>query len=351
MRKYDVSKQEKQSIEDIVQFWKKENLLDEQKANELMDSLDVKSFDWGQLARYAFWIALASLVFAVFSLFTDASFLAFVDTLYEAPNILFCFFFAAVAVLFYTLGFRYKKRYPYKNLSTETMMLIGVFGTAACIGFMGKVLDKDTMHYSLLFLLSVAIYGILAVKLDSKLIWTFMLLALGVWFATETAYHSNWGFKFWGMNYPLRFTIFGAIITAAAVWLQPRFERLWIFQPVSYIIGLIYLMVSLWTLSIFGNYSDFYEWTTVRQYHMFYWGMLSTAVSAFLVIYGLKAKDNVTREVGFVFLVLNIYTRYVEYLWDNINRAVFFLILAVSFWFVGRWAEKLWNRRKEEFRG
>ncbi|ULT22193.1 hypothetical protein KUH03_22245 [Sphingobacterium sp. E70] len=112
MRKYDVSKQEKQSIEDIVQFWKKENLLDEQKASELMDSLDVKSFDWGQLARYAFWIALASLVFAVFSLFTDASFLAFVDTLYEAPNILFCFFLLRSLYCSTRLGFVIKSVIP-----------------------------------------------------------------------------------------------------------------------------------------------------------------------------------------------------------------------------------------------
>ncbi|CDS94112.1 MULTISPECIES: hypothetical protein [Sphingobacterium] len=351
MKKLDVTKQEKESLEEAIQFWEKEKIIDASTASAMVNSIDVKSFDWKRLARYAFWVALASLVFAVFSLMTDTAFLKFVDTLYEAPNILFCLFFAALAVLFYTLGFRYKTKFPNKNLSIETMMLIGVFATAACIGFLGKVLDKNSMHYSLLFLLSVLIYGYLANRLKSKLIWVFMLIALGIWFATETAYHSDWGFKFWGMNYPLRFTIFGFVLTLVAIYIQPRFKQLMEFQSLSYLIGLLYLMVSLWSLSIFGNYSDFYEWTLVRQYHIFYWGLLSTAVSAGLVIYGLKMKDNTTREIGFVFFVLNVYTRYVEYLWDNINRAIFFLILAISFWFVGRWAEKLWQKREEGIDG
>ena len=137
-------------------------------------------------------------------------------------------------------------------------------------------------------------------------------------------------------------------MTLVAVFVHPLFKKLKEFQSLSYTIGLLYLMISLWSLSIFGNYDDFYEWTLVRQYHIFYWGLLSTLVSAGLVIYGLKVKDSTTRDIGFVFLVLNIYTRYVEYLWDNINRAIFFLLLAASFWFVGRWAEKLWNKREQK---
>ena len=114
MKKLDVTKQEKESLEEAIQFWEKENVIDASTAKAMVDSIDVKSFDWKRLARYAFWVALASLVFAVFSLMTDTAFLKFVDTLYEAPNILFCLFFGALAVLFYTLGFRYKTKFPNK---------------------------------------------------------------------------------------------------------------------------------------------------------------------------------------------------------------------------------------------
>lgn len=346
MKKLDLTTQEKDVVEHALKHWQENNMLDPSKVQELQSSIDEKSFEWKTLARYAFWVALVSLVFSVLSLFADDALVRFVEQFYETPNIVFCLFFAGLAVMFYMLGFRNKKRNPKNTFSNETMMLAGSFSTAACIGFLGQVLDRTTSQYTLLFLLSIVIYGILSVKLNSKLIWVFTLVALGIWFATETAYHSNWGFKFWGMNYPLRFTLFGLLVTLFSIWGQPKIKPLQPFQSTSYVVGLLYSMIALWCLSIFGNYSSFDAWTQVRQYHILYWGVLAIALSLALAIYGMKRKDYVSRDIGFVFFILNLYTRFVEYLWDNINRTIFFLLLAVSFWFVGRWAEKIWSKEQ-----
>src|SRR5690606_23086964 len=129
---------------------------------------------------------------------------------------------------------------------------------------------------------------------------------------------------------------------------QDRLRPLKRFQPLSYGIGLTYLVISLWLPSVSGTSSDWDNWASVRQWNRSYWGLLSTAVSAGLAWYGLKNKDAVAREFGIVFFIINLYTRFFEYLWDNLNRAVFFLILALSFWFVGRWAERRWNRDKSK---
>jgi len=86
----------------------------------------------------------------------------------------------------------------------------------------------------------------------------------------------------------------------------------------------------------------------VRQWHIFYWGLLSAAVALGFAWYGLKKRDNIAREFGIVFLIINIYTRFFEYLWDNVNRAVFFLLLAASFWYVGRWAERIWGKKERK---
>lgn len=345
MEKLDLSKQEKEVVDQALLHWQAQGLLDELKVQELQDNVDERSFEWKVLARYAFWVALASLIFSVVSLFADNTLIQFVERFYETPNIVFCLFFAALAALFYFLGFRNKKRYPDKMFSNETLMLAGSFSTAASIGFLGQILDRNTHYFTVLFFLSILIYAVLAVKLKSKLIWVFTLVALGIWFATETALHSEWGWKFWGMNFPLRFTIFGALLTAFSIWIQPRWQALAYFQSTSFVIGLLYTMIALWCLSIFGNYSDFEAWTNIRQYEILYWGILAVVVSLALAIYGLKRKDAVIRDIGFVFFLLNLYTRFVEYLWDNINRTVFFLLLAISFWFVGRWSEKIWKKR------
>ncbi len=345
LKKLDVSKTEREILEDALNHWQEQHLLDADKAAELKENLDDKGFEWGVLARYAFWVALASLIFSVVSLFSDDYLSKLIENFYDTPNVVFCIGFAGLAVLFYLLGFRNKQKNPDKAFSNETLMLAGSFSTAASIGFLGQILDRNEHHFTMLFLLSILIYGYLSVKLKSKLIWVFTLVALGIWFATETAYHSNWGFKFWGMNYPLRFTIFGILLTSFAIFLQNRIKPLQFFQSTSYVIGLLYTMIALWLLSIFGNYSDFEKWSSIRQYEIFYWGLLGIALSLGLALYGMKSKDNVSRDIGFVFFILNLYTRFVEYLWDNINRTIFFLILAISFWFVGRWAEKIWKRK------
>lgn len=345
MEKLDLSRQEKETVEQALDFWKSSGHLEVQKIEELKSTIDERSFEWKVLARYAFWVALASLIFAVFSLFSDNTLEDFIQQFYDTPNVVFCLAFVGLAVLFYFLGFRNKKLYPEKTFSNETLMLAGSFSTAACIGFLGQIINRDNHFYTVLFFLSIVIYAVLSVKLQSKLIWVFTLVALGIWFATETAYHSDWGWKFWGMNYPLRFTIFGILLTACAVFLQSKFPLLKPFKSTSIVIGVLYSMISLWLLSIFGNYSDFEAWSNIRQYEILYWGILAVFLSLGLAIYGLKRKDNVIRDIGFVFFLINLYTRFVEYLWDNINRTIFFLLLAISFWLVGRWSEKIWKKQ------
>ena len=345
MGKLDLSRQEKEIVDQALEFWKTNGSLEGQKVEELKSTIDERSFEWKVLARYAFWVALASLIFSMVSLFADNTLEKFIQQFYETPNVVFCFFFAGLAFLFYFLGFRNKKIYPEKTFSNETLMLAGSFSTAACIGFLGQILDRNTHFYTILFFLSIVIYGVLSVKLQSKLIWIFTLVALGIWFATETALHSDWGWKFWGMNYPLRFTIFGVILTTCAVFVQPKFNQLKPFKSTSVVIGLLYTMIALWCLSIFGNYSDFEAWTKIRQWEIFYWGLIAVLLSLGVALFGLKKKDNVIRDIGFVFFLINLYTRFVEYLWDNINRTIFFLVLAISFWLVGLWSEKIWKKR------
>ena len=344
MKKLDLSKNDKEVVEEALAHWQQEGLLTDEKTNELKGNIVEKGFEWKVLAKYAFWIALVSLVFSVFSIFSDDTLLRFVEQFYETPNVVFCIAFALLSLLFYGLGLRNKKKYPEKIFSNETLMLAGAFSTAASIGFLGQILGRETGQYTVLFLLSIGIYAFLAVRWQSDLLWVFTLIALGVWFATETAYYSNWGFKFWGMNYPLRFTIFGFLLTGFALLVQRKIKSLVPFVSISYVVGLLYLMVALWCLSIFGNYGSFEAWSQVRQYHIFYWGLLATILSGGLAIYGMRIKDVVSRDIGFVFFILNLYTRFVEYLWDNINRTIFFLLLAVSFWLVGRWAERVWKK-------
>ena len=53
--------------------------------------------------------------------------------------------------------------------------------------------------------------------------------------------------------------------------------------------------------------------------------------------------DAVARGFGITFFLLGIYTLYFSLLWDVIHAGLFFFILAVSFWLLGRKAERIWH--------
>jgi hypothetical protein len=97
-------------------------------------------------------------------------------------------------------------------------------------------------------------------------------------------------------------------------------------------------------LSIFGNHADLSIWNGVPQYHFWYAVLLLTGFSIGAIWWGLKKNERLTAEIGIFFLLLNIYTRYFEYAWDSLHRVVFFALLALSFWIIGKKAEGVWNR-------
>jgi predicted membrane protein len=84
-------------------------------------------------------------------------------------------------------------------------------------------------------------------------------------------------------------------------------------------------------------------WNKASQLELFHWALLFGAVAILAVWYGLKFDDQVTRGFGLTFLFINLYTRFFEFFWDTIHKALFFAILAASFWLLGSRAEKIWN--------
>ena len=65
----------------------------------------------------------------------------------------------------------------------------------------------------------------------------------------------------------LRFVFFGALLTALSFALKKR-ESFSYFLRTTQIMGLLYLFVAVWIMSIFGNYGDMASWQEVRQYEL-----------------------------------------------------------------------------------
>jgi hypothetical protein len=345
MTKLNIDKQESDFLNQSIKHWEEEHLIDAKLAGSLRSSYEVRGFDWMRLAKYSFWIALVCGIIAVGSLIIDDTVIRLLKRLYYTPDIAVSIISAIIAVPLFYFGRRWEKKYPEKVFSNEAIIFTGILFTACCVAYLGKTFDNGSGHYSLLFLLSVFVYGVLAWRMDSRLIWLFALVSLGSWFGTETGYQTRWSDYFLGMNYPLRFVLFGIVLLISIYILKNKkwFARFW---ELTYVVGLLYLFMSLWLLSIFGNLGSIDTWWHIRQISLFYWGIISAIVAAGFLFYGLKTKDVIAREFGITFLLIFIYTKYFEYFWAHTNKTLFFVILSASFWLIGRKAERIWNFRK-----
>lgn len=337
-----IEKEKSEFLNEMIERWETDGLINEDTGQKLRKSYETKNFDWLRLAQYAFWVALACGFIALGALLIDNTILRYLKQLYNTPNIVIAMASAALAAWLYPFGFKRKKNHPHLKFSNDAIILAAILFTANAVAYLGKAIDHGSANFSLLMLLATFIYAAIAFKAQSRLIWSFALIALGLWFWAQTGYISHWNNYFWGMNYPLRFVFFGTCLTLFALLLKNYSKSKYFFQ-VTYVIALIYLFVSLWALSIFGNFISLEEWYSVRQYQLFYWAILSAAVCVGFTYFGLKNNDALSREFGITFLFINLYSRYFEYFWNNWHKALFFSVLALSFWLIGRKAEKIWN--------
>jgi len=329
-------------LQRVIKQWQSEGTLNEQEAERLNNSFTIQSFDWKKLAKYSFWIAIVCGLISVCAAVADDYIIHLIESIFESSNVALCLVAAIIAIAFYFLGLRGRRVRPESVFSNEALLFVGVLFTAISVAYLGRALDTGSKHYSLLFLLAAVIYAGIGLWFPSKMVWVFALLSLGSWYGTEIGYRSGWGEYYLGMNYPLTFVFFGTGIVALAFIFKfsPRFA---VFHKSTLKMGLLYLFIALWILSIFGNYGDYDRWYSAKQSELFGWALLFGAVGLAAMGFGIKTDDPITRGFGVTFLLINLYTRYFEYCWNGLHKALFFFILALSFGLIGRWAEKIWN--------
>lgn len=338
----EFNKKQGRFLHEVISLWETSGVVTPEQAQSLRQSFLVKPFDWKRLAKYSFWLAIACGIIAVQALVTDRSLIELVEKIFTSFDAGLSISFALLAALMYFLGYRRRLKKPGKVFSNEFIIFAGVLFTAGAVGYLGKMLDTGSGHFSWLFLLSFLLYGIIGIWLKSGLVWIFAIVALGNWFGTETGYLSGWGAYFLGMNYPLRFILFGAVLIGTSFYFVTN-KRLAMFQKSTYVLGLLYFFIALWMLSIFGNYGDLEEWWKVKQTELFYWGIIFGLAALGAIYYGLKRDDPVSKGFGITFIFINLYTRYFEYFWESSEKVFFFAVLGISFWLIGWKAEKIWK--------
>lgn len=331
-------------VTQAVHEWQEKNLVSDKVAHQLLSTVEITPFDWRRLARLAFLVSVFCFVIAVSSILLDKQIMALISAYFNATALAKAVTFAIISLSFYGWGIHRKRAKPETTYLNETIFLMGVLATAATITYIGSAFQILDKNFSWLLLLAALTYGCIGFAARSPLIWVFSLLSLGSWMGAETGYASGWGAYYFGMNYPLRFVLFGGILVAAAFSLK-KCPRLTPFFQTTLVVGLFYLFMSLWILSIFGDHSDIEIWRKVKQIELFHWSLLFGLVAVGAIYHGLKYDNTTTRGFGIVFLFINIYTRFCEFFWDKLHKAIFFALLGISLWILGIYAERIWKFR------
>ncbi|PLC58784.1 hypothetical protein [Photobacterium carnosum] len=337
-----VNKRQEQLLNDTIAQWQQQQLIDTQQAQQLRQSYHVISFDWKLLAVYSFWAAIACFILSVILLVADDYLIALISHLIDTPASVLTILSAIIAGLLFYFGVKRRQRYPEKTVSNEAIFFFGVLITAVASGFLSHTTLALHWRESLFIIIPTVIYLIIGIQLRSVLVWLFALLGVGLWVLTETSYLAHDHYLFWGMNIPLRFTVIGLLIVGLSSIFKPN-SRFYFTKEATQFIGLIYFFTALWMLTIFGNYDSLRAWSNIKQIELWGWSVAMLLITLSAIFYGIKYNDPLVRAFGIIFLLLCLYSRYFEFFWDTLHKALFFAILALSFWIIGGRAEKIWQ--------
>ena len=337
-----LTKRQARIVGELIAEWRKAGVVSAEDAARLADSFEVSTFNWKRLAAISLLVSVLCLMTAIAAILDDEFLVALLERLFDSPDWAKCVAFAVLAAACYGIGFRRRRTRPRNVFSNEALLFSGVLATAAAILFLGVAATPEGKHFSLLLLLACGVYGGLGAWTGSKLIWVFALLSLGSWFGAETGYLSGWGIYYLGMSYPVRFVLFGLVLCAASYGVG-YIGRLKDLAQTTLTMGLLYLFIALWLLSIVGHYSEAKDWVRAERFELFHWSVLFAVAAGLAIWHGLKFDNGVSRGFGITFLFINLFTRFFEYFWEPLHKSVFFAILGVVLWFLGSRAQKIWN--------
>ncbi|ANH82183.1 hypothetical protein A8C56_15490 [Niabella ginsenosidivorans] len=335
-----INKKDAAVIYKAIDEWKKERVLDAAKADELRNAVTEYKDDFGSLTFYAFVAAISCAILAFGAIVLDEKWIERMRNFFAFSEMLIGLLFMGLSLLLIWFAKKRTQKYPDAVMSNESFNVLLVLSLGVAVTYLARSFGNGYQLYGLVILILAVCYGLVAQYLRSKLIWICALLALVVSFAVQSW---NWSGGqhdyFLGMNYPLRMTVFSALLLLLLFLYKNRVEKLPNYKITVQFLWILLLLSGLF-LSVSGNLS-YDVWSNIRQGKLFLWALGYTIVLCGLVVYAYKLKDEFFRDLVLLFFLLNIYARYFEYFWDKTNKGIFFAILALSFWLVGHKAEQM----------
>lgn len=335
----EVDKKEAHILQRAIAEWEESKLITSQQATDLQKTWQLRTSDWQAITMYIFVAAISCALMAFGSLVLDEKWIEVLRLKFSLGDGIIATLFAGLTVFFCLHGYRRQQKYPSYSLNRELFWLMPVLSVGVSVVYFGKSLQYLNGNYGVFWLLATACYGVMGIVLGSRLLWSATLLCLIPAYVKLTYFLSGDKPYFWGMNLPCRMFVLAVLMLGLDLLFRQikQYRRV---QDISWAGSWLLLLLSGWLISIFGNSADWDAWQHVRQVQLLWWVALFTLLCVGALFYGIKTKDNMVRDAAVIFLLLDMYTRYFEYLWDRTHKGLFFAILAISFWWIGKLLEK-----------
>jgi len=331
----EVNKNDWDILQNAIKEWEQDAKISPDQAHALRESISIKRSDRQLLAKYLFIISLSCALLAFGAIFIDEKLLEKLKQYFSLSNIIIAAITGLISIAWFWYAFKRKNKL--NSFTYEVYMILGALCSLCCLVYIFKDINADRPHTALLMCSTIVLF-VLSILLRSAALWACSIISIILWFGAFSSNHSI-NNLFLGMNLVVRYTAFG-LLTLILSFVQAHIKSLSFTQRITFGAGLLIFLLGMWGVSVFGNFSTLDEWWKVRQTHELAYAILFGAVAVIIFYFGIRYKDAFVRDMGIAFLLINLYTRYFEYFWNTMNKGIFFLILAVTFGFLGKWLER-----------
>ncbi|GEP89264.1 hypothetical protein SAMN05660909_01648 [Chitinophaga terrae (ex Kim and Jung 2007)] len=340
----ELNKRDAELIENAIRSWQQESLISEEQGRSLKQSIKVVSADWQSLSLYIFIGAVSCALMSFGALILDEKWIEILKRKLSLTDGVIAGLFLLLSAFLCYQGWKRNKQQSFYSFNRELFWLLPVLSIGVFVVYAGKSVGYFDKNYGLFWLLATFCYGITGIVFRSRLLWLATLLSLIPSYVKLSTWISHDEHLFLGMNLPCRMVLLAALIILLG-WVLRR-QR--VYQPIADMTwngGWLLFLVSGWLISIFGNCGTWEEWQQLRQVHLLQWVVWYTIQCIAVLLLGSRLKDEFLRDLGMLFLLLDLYTRYFEYLWDFTNKGLFFGVLALLGWWTGKLVERRMRKR------
>ena len=173
-----LDKDKAEFLQQTIDVWKSEQLLTDEQATQLKQSIKVRKFNWKKVTYYAFNIAVSCAILSVIVLLADKPLRVFIQKIFQiTPTAISSILTLFSILLFYITKLRFKN-HPETQITNDAILLFGAFLSLSAIFYWSKALHIFEHNYTFIFLLATVLYVCIAIYFKSPVCWLLSILML-----------------------------------------------------------------------------------------------------------------------------------------------------------------------------